>query len=433
MRIKPAKSLNGKIILPGDKSISHRAILIASLAEGRSVITNFSTGEDCASTVRCMRQLGVEIEQDGTSVMVRGVGKAGLRKADGPLDCGNSGTTLRLLTGVLAGQNFDSILTGDESLRKRPMGRIIEPLTQMGAAITSDAGLAPLIITGRCPLKAIRYNTPVASAQVKSCILLAGLNAAGGTTVTEDTWTRDHTELMLKSFGADIDVFGKPDGGTSIKILGESILTGRDIEIPGDISSAAFFMVAAACLDGSTLEIENVGVNPTRSAILDKMIRFGADVPISSIKNTKFEPSADLTVNGRNELVRKTESNLISGVEIAGLIDEIPILAILGTQLDGGIEIRGARELRVKESDRITAIVENLRRMGGEIVEFDDGFKVSKSNLNGAVIDSHNDHRIAMAFAVAGLFASGETEINGTECVDISFPGFFETLASVVG
>ena len=432
MKIRPANSLSGTINLPGDKSISHRAILIASIAEGVSRIKNLSTGEDCSSTIRCMRQLGVEIEQDGTSAVVHGVGRSGFRKPDAPLDCGNSGTTMRLLAGVMAGQNFESILTGDASLRKRPMKRIIEPLSKMGAVIGSDDGHAPLSIFGKHPLTAIRYDVPVASAQVKSCVLLAGLRGDGETTVGESTATRDHTELMLRWFGADVEVLGESENATRIKVLGNSVLNGRDIEIPGDVSSSAFFLVAAACLNGSVLEIRNVGMNPTRSGIIDQLKRFGADIEISSIRNTEFEPSADQTIHGRTELIRKTDTNLICGLEIARIIDELPILAILGTQVTGGLEVRDAGELRIKESDRIMAIVENLKRMGAEIAEFDDGFKIERSRLTGAKVDSFGDHRIAMAFSVAGLLADGETEIIGAECADVSFPRFFETLRSVV-
>ena len=379
-----------------------------------------------------MRQLGVEIEHSGTSVAVHGVGKAGLRKPNEPLDCGNSGTTVRLLSGIMAGQNFDSVMTGDESLQLRPMNRVIDPLTKMGGVIKSHAGKLPLTINGKNLLDAILYETPVASAQVKSCVILAGLYAEGKTVVEEKILTRDHTERMLRWFGVDIDTHTNQDGRTRIQIDGDAILTSKDIDIPGDISSAVFFMAAAACLSGSQLKILNVGINPTRADIIDVMRRFGADIELINVRNKQFEPSADMTIRGHAELTRKTDSNVIGGRDIAGVIDEIPILAVFGTQVSGGIEIRDAAELRVKESDRIASVVENLKRMGAAVTEFEDGFKVEQSELKGAVIDSFGDHRIAMAFAVAGLFAKGETEIIGAECADISFPGFFELLASVV-
>lgn len=448
MIIKPAKSVSGSISTPGDKSISHRAAFVAAMAEGESFIENFSAGEDCASTLRCLRQLGVEIERNGTSVRVRGVGKTGFRSSSEPLDCGNSGTTMRLLAGVLAGQSFESVMTGDESLRRRPMSRVIEPLRQMGAEIESENGFAPLKIRGRNPLSGIRYETPIASAQVKSCILLAGINADGGTTVTERARTRDHTELMLGWFGADVSVFDEElsvspplrsgfcldgaEGGlpNRIQVLGDSVLTAREIEIPGDISSAAFFIVAAACLPGSELVLENIGINPTRSGILSKLEDFGADVDLRAMRNIRYEPSAEIVIRGRDDLKGKAGANFIG--DVAQVIDEVPILAVLGTQMEAGIEIRGAAELRVKESDRIASIIKNLTRMNADVEEFDDGFRVGKSQLRGAGVDSFGDHRIAMAFAIAGLFAEGNTTIINPECADISFPGFYDLLESVV-
>ncbi len=432
MKIRLADNLRGTVRLPGDKSISHRSAMIASIANGVSQIENFSTGQDCASTIRCMQQLGVHIELNGTSVIVYGVGKSGLQQPNGPLDCGNSGTTMRLLAGIMAGQSFNSVMTGDESLQLRPMSRVIDPLTKMGAAIESQAGKAPLVIKGKSPLDAIRYETRVTSAQVKSCVILAGLHADGETIFEEKILTRDHTERMLRWFGVHVDSNTEDDCRTQIKVRGDAVLIGRDIDVPGDISSAAFFMAAAACLNGSQIEIQNVGINPTRADIIGVMRRFGTDIDLVNIRNEQFEGSADMIIRGHAALTRKTDSNVICGRDIAGVIDEIPILAIFGTQVSGGIEIRDAAELRVKESDRIASVVENLKRMGAAVTEFDDGFKVEQSQLKGAVIDSFGDHRIAMAFAVAGLFATGETEIIGAECADISFPGFFELLASVV-
>lgn len=424
MKITPARRLTGSISIPGDKSISHRAVMLASIADGTTRIENFLPGEDCLSTIRCIRQLGVEIEHSGTSVTVHGVGKNGLKASDVPLDCGNSGTTMRLLAGILAGQDFDSVLTGDDSLRSRPMGRIIEPLTKMGAHLLAKNGNPPISITGG-NLNAIEYKLPVASAQIKSCVLLAGLYAEGETTVIESITTRDHTERMLSMLGAPPKIESTPEG-KKITVSGDSKLTAHDLTVPSDISSAAFFMVAAACLPDSDLTIRNVGINPTRAAIIDELSLLGVEIRIENAKNDA-EPTADIRVSGG---LTNAKTNTISGSAVAGVIDEIPILAILGTQLEGGLEIRDAAELRVKETDRIAAVVENLKRLSATVTEYDDGFKVERSDLTGAKVDSFGDHRIAMAFAVAGLLATGETEIENAECADISFPGFFDTLTS---
>lgn len=424
MIIRPAKYLRGEIKLPGDKSISHRAAIIAAMAEGETRIDNFATSADCASTLRCLRQLGVQIRQEGTTVWVCGVGKAGFKKPNGPLDCGNSGTTMRLLAGVLAGQDFESVLIGDESLMKRPMRRLIEPLTAMGAIIDSDNGRAPLKIRGRSPLRAIEYSLPVASAQIKSCVLLAGLNADGRTSVIEPVQTRDHTERMLRWFG--VDVFAE---GGLVSVSGESRLTARPLSVPSDISSAAFFLVAAAMLQGSDLVLPNVGINSSRIAVIDVLRKLGAEIEIANPHEMNNESVGDMRVKGGLQL--PAEVAVIEGAVIANLIDELPILAILGTQLPEGLMVRDAAELRVKETDRIAAVCDNLRRMGADVEEFEDGFRVGKSRLKGARVDSFGDHRIAMAFAVAGLIA-GDTEIVGAECVDVSFPGFFEALNDVV-
>ena len=429
MRISPASSINGNIKLPGDKSISHRAAIMTSIAVGETRIDNFATSADCASTLGCLRDLGVEIRRDDNSVTVKGVGKSGLRPPNGPLDCGNSGTTMRLMAGILAGQQFDSVLTGDESLQKRPMKRVIEPLTLMGAAVESTGGTAPLTIRGGKPLKSIEYRTPVASAQVKSCVLLAGLFAQGETSVIETTPTRDHTERLLRWFGVDV-VTDTSSIGAKHTVSGASTLQARDLTIPGDISSAAFFLVAAACLPDSEIAMPNVGVNPTRNAILNVLERAGARLSPIAKAGPLGEPTDTIHILGG--LGPQEKPLVLDGPIIANLIDEIPILAVLGTQLEKGLEVRGAAELRVKESDRISAIVDNLKRMGATVAEFPDGFKVERSTLKGATIDSFGDHRIAMAFGVAGLLANSETEITGAECADISFPGFFETLAAVV-
>ena len=421
----------GNIDLPGDKSVSHRSAMIAALAEGQTRIENFAASADCASTLACIEDLGVEIERDTGTVIVKGVGKSGFTKPPKPLDCGNSGTTMRLLSGILAGQNFESELIGDVSLQTRPMKRIIEPLAQMGAVIYSDEGKAPLTITGKRPLHAIEYQPPVASAQIKSCVLLAGLYSDGKTSVIEPVQTRDHTERMLRWFGVDVGS-EEVETGMRISVSGDQALTARDLVVPSDISSAAFFMVAAACLAGSDITMPNVGLNPSRRAIFDVLHTLGANLDILESDEQCNEPVAAIRVRGGLTQTDTLPPPVLRGSIIANLIDEIPILAILGTQLYDGLEIRDADELRVKESDRISAVVENLTRMGANITEFPDGFKVERSNLRGAVIDSFGDHRIAMAFAIAGLLARGETEIIGAECADVSFPGFFETLTAVV-
>ncbi len=426
--------------MPGDKSISHRAAIFASMATGATRIENFATSADCVSTLDCLRKLGVEIRRENSTVLIKGVGKNGFSATKTELDCGNSGTTMRLLAGVLAGQNFDSILIGDESLQKRPMRRIIEPLTQMGAQIESENFCAPLKIHGKNPLRTISYRLPVASAQVKSCILLAGLNAAKKSKIQnpkskiKSPTSRNHTELMLRYLGAEIEEsFLEVEGGfvQEISVDGNSKLVAKNLIIPSDISSAAFFIVAASGLKNSSIVLENVGLNPSRTAILAVLQLFGADIEVLNQKEVCNEAVGDVQVCGRGNFVSKASSNIISGDVIANLIDEIPILAVFGTQIENGLEIRDAEELRFKESDRIATTVENLRQMNATVEEFTDGFRVEKSALKGATIDSFGDHRIAMAFAVAALFASGETEIIGAECAGVSFPEFFETLASI--
>ena len=429
MFIRPAKALQGKIALPGDKSISHRAALLSAMAVGVTRIDNFATSADCVSTLECLKRLGVEVGRDGTTVTIRGSGKTGFRQADGHLDCGNSGTTMRLLTGILAGQGFESVLTGDDSLRSRPMQRVIRPLAAMGAAIDSESDRAPLTVHGSKTLRAIAYRPEVASAQIKSCVLLAGLNAQGETSVIEAVATRDHTERMLRWLGVDVRET-RADDATKISVSGESVLTAKNLTVPADISAAAFFMVAAACLPGSHIAIQNVGLNPTRSAIIDVLSRnFGAAIEVSEQHELNNEPVGTMIVRGG---LMPQQSNQIEGRMVSDLIDEIPVLAVFGTQLEGGLEVRDAAELRVKESDRIATVVENLKRMGADVEEFEDGFLVRKSRLRGARVDSFGDHRIAMAFAVAGLLAEGETEIAGADCAAVSFPGFFEVLQNAI-
>jgi len=429
MKISPSKHIEGAISLPGDKSISHRAIMLASIAEGDSRISNFASSVDCAATIECFRRLGISIERNGNDVSVVAKGKHGLTAPTQPLECGNSGTTMRLLAGILAGQRFTSTMTGDPSLRSRPMRRIIDPLQAMGANIESVDGNAPLAISGS-PLRAISYELPVASAQVKSCVLLAGLYADGTTKVVEPIPTRDHTERMLRGFGVDVSVNELAGGSREISVRGGVELRATNIDVPGDISSAAFFLVAAACLPGSQLLIKNVGVNPTRAAILEVLQNLGANIRTSNRRDAGGEPVADIVALGG---LSKPEdaTDTMRGSIVANLIDEIPILAVLGTQLDDGLEIRDAAELRVKESDRIASVVQNLKAMGADVEEFDDGLRVHRSRLRGATIDSFGDHRIAMTFGVAALLADGESEIVDAECASVSFPEFYQTLSEV--
>ena len=436
MRVRPARRINGRIRLPGDKSISHRAALIAALATGGSRLSNFSTSQDCAATLSCLTKLGVSIEREGNSIRVEGAGNSGLRAPSEPLDCGNSGSTMRMLAGALAGQKFTSTLTGDNSLRSRPMKRIIEPLEMMGAHVHSEDGKPPLEIEGNVSLKGIRYDLPIASAQVKSCVLLAGLQAAGHTEVTETLGvTRDHTERMLKWFGVAVETKASTDGSGTVTIDGPVRFAARDVDIPGDISSASFFIAGAALLPGSKLEIEGVGLNPTRTQFLSTLHSLGLEVDMGGLHEVCNELVGTVRVFARpnRESGEHRKSNVVNGTLIPQLIDELPLLAVLGTQISGGIEIRDAAELRFKETDRISATVKNLRAMGADVEEFEDGLAVAGPiNLHGAKLDPDGDHRIAMAFTIAALIADTESEIVGVECVGISFPEFFELLNSLI-
>ena len=426
MKLTPALRITGRIRCPGDKSISHRAALIAALADGASEISNFSTARDCASTLGCLRDLGVAIEhrKDG-KIVITGAKK--LVTPAKPLDCGNSGTTMRILAGVLAGHDLTAELTGDESLSSRPMRRIIEPLELMGAKIEARDGKPPLKIRGVSNPTPITYKLPVASAQVKSAILFAGLNAHGRTTVIETSPTRDHTERLFNGFG--VPVVSNAD--FSIVVEGPARFTGGPITIPGDISSAAFFVAAAMLLPGSDLVIESVGLNSGRVAFLNVLSSWGADISLTDVQMERNEPIGTLQVRGgrTNESTERT----LSGSMIPSLIDELPLLAVVGTQILGGMEIRDAAELRHKESDRLATTARNLRAMGAEVEEFPDGLRVlGPTQLQGAAIDSYGDHRIAMAFSVAALIANGATEIRGSESVAVSFPEFFELLDSLI-
>ena len=424
MRLRPARFLEGRLRLPGDKSISHRAALIAALADGRTQISNFSTAADCASTLSCLRDLGISIERKENNVIFAGGEKLVTPRRS--LDCGNSGSTLRILAGVLAGQDFTAELIGDESLSARPMRRIIEPLELMGAKIDATDGKAPLTVHGSNRLNPITYKLPVASAQVKSAVLFAGLNAKGRTSVIETSPTRDHTERLFNGFGVPVTT----NDDLSVTLDGPARFTGGSITIPGDVSSAAYFVAAAMLLRESKLTIEGVGLNPTRAAFISVLSSWGADISTDDLQTERNEPHG--TINVRGGLTGTASDRTLSRAIIPSLIDELPLLAVVGSQIEGGIEIRDAAELRHKESDRLATTAANLRVMGAEVEEFDDGLAVSgRAQLRGALIDSHGDHRIAMAFSVAALIAQGETEIVDHECVAISFPEFFPLLESL--
>ena len=424
--ITPGGSIDGVVELPGDKSISHRYAIIAALAEGKSEIANYASAADCRSTLECLRRLGVEIEVSDRLVRTAGVGLGGLKEPRRPLDAENSGSTMRMLAGVLAGQPFTSTLTGDDSLRKRPMRRVIEPLRQMGAEIESREGdRAPIEIRGG-HLHAIDYTTPIPSAQVKSAILLAGLFADGVTTVRESVCTRDHTEVALREFGADIE--GKR--GT-LRIHPRPKLTGRQLTVPGDLSGGVFLIAAALVLPESSLMLHNVGLNPSRARVIDFLISIGAPVHIASVQLRNGELVGDVAVR-----YAPLVGGAIAGAQVAEMIDELPMLAALGPFTEKGIEIHDAKELRVKESDRIATLAEGLRAMGAEVEEFPDGMRVagrSAGTLRGAKIEPHGDHRIAMALSVAALGAKGETVIRDSDCVGVSFPEFFATIERLRG
>ena len=421
--LSPARKLVGTIQVPGDKSISHRLAMLAAIADGQTSIENFASSQDCQSTISCLKLLGVPAQTTGENQLTLfGRGLQGLTAPREVLDAGNSGSTIRMLSGILAGQSFQTQITGDASLRRRPMARIIAPLSQMGARIQArENNYPPLLIQGG-RLQGIQYLLPVASAQVKSAVLLAGLLAEGETEVIEPAPTRNHTEVALKEFGAEVSV-----QGNRISLKGRQRLRAVKSRVPGDISSAAFFLVAATLLPGSEIILTGVGLNPGRRAIVDLLREMGASIEILNHQALAGEPVADLRV--KSALL---QGGSISGDKIPQVIDEIPILAVLATQTQEGLQIRDAGELRFKESDRIRSIVENLRSMGASVEEFADGmFVPGRQSLDGSRIRSHGDHRIAMAFGVAGLIAKGETSIEGSDCAAISFPGFFEVLDRV--
>ncbi len=418
-RIKPAARLRGTVRLPGDKSISHRYAMLAAIAEGPSVIHHYATGADCRSTLRCLRALGAGVAVEGSEVRIEGRGLNGLARPDAVLDAGNSGSTIRMLSGILAGQRFTSRIAGDESLSRRPMTRIMQPLRQMGARIEGrEDNYPPLEIHGG-DLRAIDYALPVASAQVKTCVLFAGLYAEGVTTVREPLVTRDHTELALREFGASVE---KAAG--AIRLEGRPRLQGRELSVPSDLSSAAFFLAAALMTPDSTLVIESVGLNPTRSQLLDFLISMGGRLQVQNLSARSGEIVGDIQV-----ISSSLRGGVIEGALAAALIDEIPVLAVLGALSSEGLSVKDARELRVKETDRIATVAENLRRMGVAVEEKEDGFQVPGGQaFRAAHLDSFGDHRIAMAFAVAALRAAGECTIDGAEAAGVSFPEFFAIL-----
>jgi len=418
--VRPARNVRGSVSLPGDKSISHRYAMLAGIADGPSRLGNYSTGADCASTLGCLRSLGVKWERkDGADniIEVQGSGLS-LTAPSQPLDCGNSGSTIRMLSGILAAQKFSSAMAGDESLSRRPMERVITPLTAMGAQIKSQNGRPPLRITGG-NLKGIDYQMPVASAQVKTCLLFAGLLAEGETRIEEPLRTRDHGEVALRAFGADLEC-----KGNAVRIRGSQRLRGIDVRIAGDISTAAFFICAAALFPGSQLTVTSLLMNPTRARLLDLLMHMGLRIYVTELRGVYGELVGTLQVEGS-----RLKGTTIAGADTAALIDEIPVLAAIAPYTEQGIEVRDARELRVKESDRIASITTNLRAMGAQVEEREDGLKIpGGQSLRGAELESFDDHRIAMAFSIAALRARGETLIRGSECAAISYPAFFSVL-----
>ena len=422
MEIKKQTHLRGMLTVPGDKSISHRAVMFGSLAKGTTRISHFLEGADCLSTIACFRKMGIDIERNASEILVHGKGLHGLSAPDGILDVGNSGTTTRLISGILAGQNFTSELDGDDSIRTRPMKRNMTPLTSMGADITSkrDNGCAPLVIDGKT-LHGIHYDSPVASAQIKSCVLLAGMYADSITSVTEPFLSRNHTEIMLNYFGAKVT-----SEGTTASIVPEPALNGREIQVPGDISSAAYFIAAGLLTPGSEILLKNVGINPTRAGILKVCMDMGADITLLN-ESTEGEPTADLLIRTSNLKGTTIESGIIPT-----LIDEIPMIAVMAAFADGTTVIRDAQELKVKESDRITVMVDNLKRMGADIEGTEDGMIIHGGKpMHGAAIDSHLDHRVAMSFAVAGTICDDTMDILNGDCVNISYPEFYNDLYSL--
>ncbi|MGR3777613.1 3-phosphoshikimate 1-carboxyvinyltransferase [Bacillus paramycoides] len=416
-------SLNGEIVVPGDKSISHRAVMFGAIAEGTTRVSNFLLGEDCLSTIACFQKLGVKIEQSGNDVTIYGKGLENLQEPKEVLDVGNSGTTIRLMLGILSNTPFHSTIIGDESIGKRPMKRVTDPLSKMHAQIDGreNGQYTPLSIRGG-RVKGIHYHAPVASAQVKSAVLLAGLQGEGVTTVTEPMQSRDHTERMLRAFGCTVEVNER-----TVSLQGGQQLKGTEIKVPGDISSAAFFLVAGAIVQNSKLVLKNVGLNPTRTGILDVLTKMGARISIDNIRNEEFEPCGDITI----------ETSKLKGIEIGGsliprLIDEIPVIALLATQAEGITVIKDAEELKVKETNRIDTVVDELGKLGAKIEATPDGMIIyGKQDLKGNTVNSHGDHRIGMMLAIASCIVNGEVKIENSDAVAVSYPKFFEQLAAL--
>lgn len=427
LTINPGGPLQGTIAVPGDKSITHRAIILSALAEGESLLTGYCRGEDCLNTARAFRAMGVRIDEQPDRLRVYGKGLWGLSEPEQPIDCGNSGTGIRLLTGLVAGQDFFTILTGDESIRRRPMGRVVKPLREMGAAIAGRKGgeLAPLAVTGS-RLRGIAYRSPVASAQIKSSLLLAGLYAEGTTRITEPKPSRDHTERIFRHFGIPVQTEGAGEGsteGSSVSLPGRPIgWAAKNLAVPGDLSAAAFFLVGATIVPGSDVTITGVGINPTRSGLLDILREMGASILVTNRREEAGEPVADLHVRSAS-----LHGIRIGAERIPQTIDEFPILCVAAAVAEGETVITGAAELRVKESDRIATMAAELAKMGAAITETPDGLIIQGSGgrrFRGASCASHGDHRVAMSMAIAGLVADGPTKIEETACIETSFPGF---------
>ncbi len=417
-------SIQGTIKVPGDKSISHRAIMFGAISSGKTIVRNFLFGADCLSTISCFRKLGVNIIQEDNEIVIYGEGWSGLKEPASVLDVGNSGTTTRLMLGILAGRPFHSVVIGDDSIAKRPMNRVVLPLRQMGAKINGreNGNYTPIAIQGS-PLTSITYELPVASAQVKSCLLLAGLQANGETTIIEPAATRDHTEKMIQHFGGEISI-----RNNQISVQGNQQLTGTVVDVPGDISSAAFFMVAAAIMGNSEVKLENVGLNPTRTGIIDVLIKMGADISIEMNKDASYEPVGTITVR----------TSILKGIEISGdliprLIDELPIIALLATQAEGTTIIKNAEELKVKETNRIDAVARELSQLGANIVPTEDGMIITgKTTLHGGTVSSLGDHRIGMMLGVASLICKEKVILEDYEAVEVSYPNFFEDLQALL-
>ncbi|MCA6071590.1 MAG: 3-phosphoshikimate 1-carboxyvinyltransferase [Endomicrobium sp.] len=426
IKLKKINAISGVIEVPADKSITHRAVILSSLAEGNSVIRNYLSSDDCNRTIEAFRQMGAEIKIDKSNLYIKGIGLKLPKPQNNRYNiyAGNSGTTTRLLAGILAGQDFETVITGDDSLSKRPMRRIIDPLSEMGAKIKSENGLLPLTIKGHTHLKSVNYVNNKSSGQVKSAVLFAGLYADGITTYTEPVKSRDHSERMLKAFGADIRI-----DENSVTICPTGKLIPQDITVPGDISSAAFFIAAALIVPGSNLMIKNVGVNPTRDGFLEILKRMGADVTLTNMREVSHEPVCDIIVK-----YSKLKAANIDAYLVPRMVDEIPIFVLVATQAEGITRVSGAKELRVKESDRIHAVASQFKKLGAQVESLEDGFIINGwggIKFTGTLLDSFEDHRIAMTLAIASLIAGGETVIKDSNCVDVSFPGFYEILRDI--